>query len=51
MANFKKLLITLIIILIIEIILIYSRYKINPTKNTFNINNEKSNHIVLYYAS
>lgn len=46
MSNFKKLLITLIFILIIEIILIYTRYKMVLDTNAFNINTPKGTYIL-----
>ncbi|MBC2579785.1 hypothetical protein [Clostridium sp. DJ247] len=43
MSNFKKLLITLIIILIVEIIFIYTRYKMSQDINELNIVNTPLN--------
>lgn len=47
MSIFKKLLLTLILILIIQIILICIRYKIAPDRNTFDINKPKNNYIIV----
>ena len=47
MSNFKKLLIILILILIVEAILIYAGYKLLPSRNTFNTNKSKSNYVII----
>lgn len=46
MSNFKKLLLALILILIIEIILIYTRYKSVPNPNSFNAQKPKITYIL-----
>lgn len=47
MSKFKKLLIILISILIIEAIIIYLGYRSSQHKNTFNISNQKSNYTIV----
>lgn len=51
MSKFKKLLIILISILIIEAIIIYYGYKSSSNRNAFNINNPKSNYIIVVDVS
>lgn len=51
MSKFKKLLIILISILIVEAIIIYCGYKSSSNKNAFNINNSKSTYIILVDVS
>ncbi len=47
MSKFKKLLITLIFILIIEVIFIYTKYKTAQNSNAFNLKTTKSNYIIM----
>ncbi len=51
MSNFKKLLIILTLILIVEAILIYVGYKLLPNRNSFNTNKSKINYVIVVDVS